>query len=370
MHPEYTIRNAQVGDSNGLADLAKKGFKGYPFEGVYHPPSLAEAISNGEIRIVAALKPDLQRIIGTAVLGIDGLMAEIKRVIVHPEFRQNGLAKEMTKNLAKEAKTREVHPYTDTRADQIGMQRASLGVGLKAITVEAGKHVVYEHEVEMPGPGKKQLGPARESMIHMTSLHADQKRLYEDLKQWSPKLKQDLCANIEKALHNPPDKKSHTVTHRLPSAKLVRENILKRLDQKRNGFQVLYDGQDVTIVQYGNAKITIIKPDASGFIETNKDTSKKEIEYVLSLSKSIGLQIVTSYENTADIKKAELLQLCGLAPAMIRPWQTEKDGEPEWQVGFRKTMNDYDKCLHYIRLDKDVRQQLEEFASTLKENIL
>lgn len=371
MHPEYGIRNAQVDDAMGLAELAKKGFKGYPFESVYHPPSLAEAISNGEIRIVAALKPDLQRIIGTAVLGIDGLMAEIKRVIVDPDFRKNGLAKEMTKSLEKEAKRREVHPYTDTRADQIGMQRASLGAGLKAITVEAGKHVVYEHEVEMPGPGKKQLGPARESMIHMTSLlHADQQRLYKELKQWPSKLKQDLCANIQKALHNPPDKKSHTVTRRLPSAKLVRENILKRLDQKRNGFQVLYDEQDVTIVQYGNAKVTIIKPDASGFIETNKDTSKEEIEYVLSLSKSIGLQIVTSYENTADIKKAELLQRCGLAPAMIRPWQTEKDVGPEWQVGFRKTMNDYDRCLHYIRLDKDVRQQLEEFASVLSENIL
>lgn len=371
MHPEYGIRSAQVGDVNGLADLARRGFKGYPFESVYDPPSLAKAIASGEIRIVAALKPDLQRIIGTAVLGIDGLMAEIKRVIVHPEFRQNGLAKEMTKNLAKEAKSREVHPYTDTRADQIGMQRASLGAGLKAITVEAGKHVVYEHEVEMPGPGKRQLGPARESMIHMTSLlHDDQQRLYKELKQWPSKLKQDLCANIEKALHNPPDKKSHTVTRRLPSAELVRENILKRLEHKRNGFQVLFDEQDVTIVQYGKVKITIIKPDASGFIETDKDTTKEELRYILSLSKSIGLQIVTSYENTVDVKKAELLQSCGLTPAMIRPWQTKKEGEPEWQVGFRKTMNDYDKCLHYIRLDKEVRSQLEEFALVLKENIL
>lgn len=370
MHPEYGVRNAQLNDARGLADLARRGFKGYPFESVYDPPSLAKAIGGGEIRIVAALKPELQRIIGTAVLGIDGLMAEIKRVIVDPDFRKNGLAKEMTNNLEKEAKSRGVHPYTDTRADQIGMQRASLGAGLKAITVEAGKHVVYEHEVEMPGPGKKQLGPARESMIHMTSLRADQQRLYKELKQWPSKLKYDLCANIEKALHNPPDKKSHTVTSRLPSAKLVRENILKRLDQKRNGFQVIYDEQDVTIVQYGNAKITIIKPDASGFVETNRDTTEEEIEYVLSLSKSIGLQIVTSYENTTDVKKAELLQSCGLTPAMIRPWQTEKEGEPEWQVGFRKTMNDYDRCLHYLRLDKDVRQQLEEFASTLKENIL
>jgi hypothetical protein len=367
---EYGIRNATIGDGQGLAQLAHRGFKGYPFESVYQPQSLVDAITQGEIRIVAALKPELQHIIGTAVLGIDGFMAEIKRVIVHPEYRNNHLASNMTKNLERVAKRKKVHPYTDTRADQLGMQKASLGAGLKAITIESGKHVVYDHEVDVPGPGKEQLGPARESMIHMTSLRADQSRLYDELKNWPLALREKLYTNIAKALHNPAEKNKSVVEYKLPSALKVRTTILNQLEEHRNGFEIIHDEQDITVVQHGNVKITIIKPDASGFIETNDHTTNEEIQYILGLSEAIGLQIITSYENVKDVKKAQLMDECGLTPAMIRPWQTTKKGKPIWQAGFRKTMNGYEDCLHSIRLDKKVREQLEEFATTLKDKIL
>ena len=361
MSIEYKIQNAQPKDATGLASLAQRGFKGYPFESVYDPISLAGNIAKGEIRIIALLQPDLQRIIGTAVLGVDGLMAEIKRVIVDPDYRKNGLAKDMTIHLAQEAEKRHAHPYTDTRADQIGMQRSSLGAGLKAVSIETGKHVVFDHR----DGDDKPVGPARESMVHMTSLEIPSESLYEGLRKWPPLLAEKLIENMEKAQHNPEEKNREVATTRLPSAQKVREKIYGMLSEAQNGFQVLYDEQDVTIISHGNIKMTIIKPDASGFLETNELTSKEDLEYVLRLSEAIGLQIVTGYENVHDGKRVLLMSEDSLIPAMVRPWQVSEKKAPEWQVGFRKTMNDYDQCLHHIRLDETVRRQLEEFVQSV-----
>ena len=232
--------------------------------------------------------------------------------------------------------------------------------------METGKHVVFYHEDSDHNP----LGPARESMIHMTSLKAKPESLYSGLKKWSPDVTKILIENMKRAYHEPKEKSKKISQKHLPSAQEVREQIHQRLDESKNDFSVLHDEQDVTVVQRGNIKMTIVKPDASGFIETNSDTTKEELDYILTLSESIGLKIVTSYENADDLEKVSLMNECGLTPSMIRPWQTQADGDPQWQVGFRKTMNEYNNCLHHIRIDHDVRQQLEDFAVGLEQNVL
>lgn len=363
---KYQIRNATIADAIPLAALANKGFKGYPFTSVYEPDSLAAHIANGEMRIVATLPPDHQRIIGTAVLGIDGYMAEIKRVIVDPEYRQNGMAKEMTQHLAQMAEELHVHPYTDTRADQIGMQRSSLAAGLKAISIEQGKHVVFDHE----DSSQIQIGPARESMIHMTSLRADENQLHAALKLLPHETINTLHQNMTLSLQEPLPKDTTVVSRLLPSAKEVRESVAHKLERHRSSFKLLHDEQDICVIQNGNIRMVIVKPDASGFAEIVPSATRDEIAWALNLANEVGLQVITTYQDITDINQIKKLVEVGLEPSMIRPWQTDVSSQPVWQMGLRKTMNGYAKSLHTIKLDPMVKEQLEAFAEQLKKDLL
>lgn len=334
MNKEIKIRPAVPEDANQLAQLAERGMPGYPFESVYDPASLENEIRAGSNRIVAVNYDQL--IVGTAVLG-DGHMAEIKRVLVDPDHRSKGLGHSLTSYLKQEALNRGVIPWADVRADQIGMQKAAYAydLRLKPSSVEAGKHVVYVH--------KNNSGPARESMVHMSSLKVPD--IASDLYAWNPSYTRLLVDNLGDSLinHEKDDYKSRLY---LPSASLVKQYIENNLDLNSIGYKKL--NPDVLEISNEGAQCLIISPDASGFVDGQDAES---IVALVDEGLSLGLQIVTTYLPMANVELINQLIGSGMTPSMVRPWQNSVYEEPRWEVGLRKTANEYGNSLHSINLD-------------------
>lgn len=135
---EYSLRAAQIEDSSQLAEIASVGLPGYPFEYIYNPQAIsAEILQGNDHRIVADSVGYI--LLGTAVLELGHPMSEIKRVVVSPEMRQNGIAYSMTQYLVDKALRSRLVPWSDVRADQVGMQRAALKSGLLPVSLEQGK---------------------------------------------------------------------------------------------------------------------------------------------------------------------------------------------------------------------------------------
>lgn len=338
----YSIRPATPNDASGLARLVTCGLPGYPFEDVYDPNKLSQNITAGEHRLVA-IGTDNQ-IIATGVLGLSSEpMAEVKRIVVAPDYRQNGLGKMLTETLIINCQNLGKIPYADVRAHQIGMQRAALNGGLIPYSLETGKHVVYNHYSDQG----IDLGSARETMVHMSQLQPDTQELISSLQNWPNTLRLKLKNNLQLAL-NPPAKDTTTAYQALPKARKVKDQINQKIQQVNPTPTKISD--DVDCLTVGKNQLIVIKPDASGFI-TTVDPNLKE---VLDISQQIGLQIVTCYSPVDDTS----LATAGLEPAMIRPWQPNSQTAPRWEVGWRKTMNNYNQCLHPIALDIQVRNSL------------
>ncbi len=346
----YHIRPAITGDAQNLVNLVTRGLPGYPFESVYDSTQVAKAIDQGEHRLVA-VGPQ-KNIIATAVLDISSQpMAEIKRVVVDPEYRHNGLAKAITANLVDDCQKLGKTPWADARADQVGMQKAAINGGLAATSVESGKHIVYQHD---------QLGPARESMVHLSGLHLDTQVLINQLSCWPNQLKTILQNNLKASL-NPPAKDINLAREVLPSATKLKESIGRRIDDL-NGLNVQILSPDIRLLSLKDSQMVIILPDASGFINI---ASNSDINDLTKISETIGLQIITYYCPVDDIQTSQYLRDAGLQPAMIRPWHNDEKSAPQWQVGWRKTMNHYQECLHPINLDQTTCTQITNLLHQL-----
>ncbi len=348
-NPNHQIRPALPNDAFQLAALAKIGIPGYPFESVYNPESVADAILNGEIRLVVDSR-DLG-ILATAVLGYsEEPMSEIKRVLVNPCARKNGFAKHLSAELFQIASDRQRIPWADVRGDQIGMQRAALYAGLIPISLETGKHVVYNHIY-----GNDDLGPGRETMVHMTSLNLTQNDLYSALTQWPKETVRTLAKNLAESL-NPAPKNCDSVRAYLTSAKEVKQRIALNLELIQLKHASITE--DIEQVSVENGEIIMIKPDASGFI-----TKPNQLARISKISSEIGLQIITAYCNADDLETVSDLINSDFSPAMIRPWKNTHSSPAKWQVGFRLTFNHYDESLHHIHLDPAVSDKIRDITS-------
>lgn len=340
MKPEIIVRKATSSDAEGLAELAKLNMPGYPFNSVYDPSALAVEISGGSNRIVAEDKSGMLH--GTAVLG-DEHMAEIKRVLVRRESRGRGIAHALTTHLKAEALSKGVVPWADVRADQVGMQRAAHSrelMSLEPIAVEMGKHIVYMHPD----------GPARENMVGMSGheLARSKRGLTDNLTPYS----KELARNMADAL-SPAPKDVGLVSRLLQSADLVKSQIMQNIETTRLPYTQLTS--DIIRISSDEASCIIITPDASGFV-SGKDPGA--ISSLVDAGINMGLQIVTCYVDTANTGLIMQLKERGMTPCMIRPWQETSSHTPVWQVGLRKTANDYDKSLHTVLLDEGVKEKL------------
>lgn len=351
----YHLRPAVAADAPRLADLVREGMPGYPFESVYDPGALARDISAGETRVVAEITPDLP-LLGTAVLGVNPAesMSEIKRVVVDPSARKNGVAKRLVEYLTHEAFQDDLIPWADVRSNQIGMQRSAAAVGMHAVSLEPGKHVVYRH----PEPDGD-LGPARETMIHMTSLDLPLGHLVHALSSWSNDLQSELIENLSASL-SPEPKDPQLALRLLPNAAQVKDRISTRLSH----LDVQEIGPDLTLVTAGAGQMLVISPDASGFI-----TQPRNLPELVHLADSGGLQLVTCYNPAADSAVASDLAAAGFTPAMIRPWQPDPASPPRWEVGWRRPANNYASCLHPINLDPAIAAQITGVISQLKSGL-
>lgn len=347
---QYQLRPAVAADAVALSQVAMMGIPGYPFESVYNPAAVAAQIGTSAEHRIVAEHPELG-VMATAVLGLADLMAEVKRVVVHPGIRRQGVARIMVNELVQSAIERGHIPWSDVRADQIGMQRAALAAGLIATSLEQGKHVVYSHST-IPF---SEEGAARETMIHMTSLRLNPWNLTDELQQWPAELVEKLVANMNRA-HRPREKQKRVVAKQLESAAAVKERITDRIERQIPSHISAEAGSDIEILQVDGAELVVIKPDASGFLTK---LPHGELYNLFALAESIGLQIVTHYspiENRGDIKR---LSQAGMEPAMVRPWKPHKDEQVRWEVGWRRTMNGYEDSLHTIQLDPAVREHLD-----------
>lgn len=356
---EIQIRKALPQDAEQLADLAQRSMPGYPFESIYNPAELRQEIVAGVNRIVAVRNTDNKAIVGTAVLG-DGHMAEIKRVLVDPIARKQGLGAGLTTALKNMATENGVIPWADVRADQIGMQKAAHRYypTLTPISVEMGKHIVYAHP--------NNTGPARESMVHMSGLSIadDKESLAKALKVWSPDLANLLVNNMLDSLITH-DKHYGLVREILPSVKHVKERIEHNIIS--NKIEHTKISPDLVLLSDKGASCVVITPDASGFIEGE---SAETIDNMIETAMGIGLQIVTCYLAITDRKTIYSLirSSSGLTtPAMIRPWQKSKNHQPEWQVGLRRTSEDYPHSLHSINLDPYVHASIMGYIEIVNE---
>ncbi|KKR72166.1 MAG: hypothetical protein UU16_C0045G0004 [Candidatus Woesebacteria bacterium GW2011_GWA2_40_7] len=351
----YTIRKARPEDAPQLTKLVRDAILGYPFESVYDPVQVAQAIIDGEYRLVAISEP-LGNIIATAVLGIsqETPMSEIKRVAVDTSTRKKGIARKLSQDLSIEAQNINSIPWADVRADQIGMQRAALPAGLRPISLEPGKHVVYSHQHAFVDQG-----PARETMVHMSNLQLDSDLLVQDLSRWQKEWLNLLVNNMEMSF-SPSNKDPKVVARHLSSALLTKEAITKRLNVDENETLTVINS-DVVLISSQGGQIVIIKPDASGFIETPNN-----IDRLIRISELAGLQIVTAYCDISDICTSTKLAQAGMQPAMIRPWKKTHSSVGSWQAGWRTTMNGYDYCLHQICLYPEIYVSLHELLNKIK----
>jgi len=355
---EKTFRRATINDAKALADLAANAFPGYPFTRIYDPEQVAQGISGGEYRIVAEM-PTLG-IVATAVLGLGSVMAEVKREIVAMEQRGNGIASDMTAKLVEDAKELDLICYTDARADQPGMQRAALKSGQKAYSLEPGKHVVYSHNEE-----SVEKGPARETMVHLSSLILDENDLFEQLQAWPHEIREYLLANLWQSFA-PEPKDPHIAASTLTNPERIAANIHDKL-ASLDKLNIVTPDQDIEIIFFDHSSLMIIKPDASGFITS---LTKNGLPTILTIGERAGLQVITYYGDVDDVDEATMLFHAGMKPVMIRPWKKDYLTQAGWQVGWQKTMNDYENCLHGIKLHPEVEDQLKKFYQRLESHII
>ena len=353
---ERLIRPAKPEDSLSLAELGTRGFPGYPFAEIYDAQQLRTMIEAGK-DIRQNLYSSDGSLIATGVLGTEGgPMAEIKRIVVDPYQRRNGHASAITQNLALEAQKQGYIPWSDVRADQPGMQKAALSAGLTAVSLESGKHVVYIHNG---------FGPARETMIHMTTLYLPEEQLWHNLKPWPEAVKNALVKNLINSF-SPSEKDVQKSRLLLPDAAEVSKRVATAVsDQDLRNVNIIDANHDLLVINYSGAQMIIIKPDASGFITRYQS---HEIAALVGLARKAGLQVVTCYEDIFAADKSRMLYQAGLTPSMVRPWQ-KKGGQLKWQIGWRQTMNGFDQCLHNLNLDDQVNRQLLGFTDQLKNNL-
>jgi hypothetical protein len=352
---EYYITHAKKTDAQALAALANQAILGYPFESIYDPEQLMLAIEQGEYRVVA--KHLHLGLVGTAILAINNsLMAEIARVAVLPQFRQNGAARSLTTSLAEIARLGGLHPFADVRADQIGMQRSAQAAGLTAYSIEPGKHVVYSHQ----GQDLEELGPARESMVHMSSLNIGLDSLQASLDELSTYTRQQLAHNMHSALTPLPKNTAQTSTI-LPSAKEVKSKIGDRL-RIITPLNSEEDYPDIYSISTGNSSLVIILPDTSAFLTNPSPDSILEMQ---SLATHLGLQVLTTYVPTSNTHLIDALVAQNMHPVMVRPWQENSQQVPCWQIGLQHRMNGFEDCQHLIHLDQQVEKSILQIISVV-----
>ncbi len=363
---EIRIRPAQITDARTLAKIGADNFPGYPFRSIFEPASLARGMIAMNSAI-GAITPDYRvviednlGIVGTAVLGSpDDKMVEIKRVLVDQRGRNNGYARNMTIHLAELARNRMFYPYADVRADQRGMQKAACAAGLSPFSLEPAKHVVYSHVQD-----GAELGPARETMIHMSSLEPDERGLYNQINtSWPEAVKKLLVANMQKSFS--PRAKNLDISRRiLTSAEDTKLKIDNGIKETGAAAMSMILNDDMVVISDGHTQLLVIKPDASGFLLNAPSDSLPQL---LTLAHQIGLQVVTYYGDVAHTDVSLLIN-SGMEPVMIRPWKLAR--RPTiWQAGWQKTMNGYDQCIHTIDLESQVYQQLQGFINDLSANL-
>ncbi len=354
MYPEQKIiiRKAETKDADLLSQLARAGFPGYPFLGVYQPEIIRQQIQNGEQRYVLETEMGL---VATAVLGGSQQMREICRVVVSPQYRGNGVGKAITKSLYDEATINGWSPWADVRAVQPAMQRSALSAGMYPVSVESGKHVVYDHRDQNDHP----TSPARESMIHFTSLIADPSQLRRQLNLWPLSLKQVLLTNIKSALNlSQPDRGlAHLL---LPDAQSVKSKIHSELQKMSLATDITRDS-DIEVIDLSGNKVLIIKPDASAFILENNHPGSVDLNTLAEL----GIQVVTAYCDAGQIDTINSLARLKMEPAMLRPWRNEIGSATVWQVGCRRFLNQGHQLIEPVNIDPQIRSQLEQFFTYL-----
>lgn len=355
----HKIRRAEPSDADGLVALVKNGMPGYPFEAVYDLDAVAKTlVLSSDYRAVSV--DEHGQIIGTAVLGNAGeYMQEIKRVVVDPRLRRNGVASELTMHLAKVARTSQVAPWMDARADQPGMQKAGLRAGLSALSLEMGKHCVYFHLNE----SGIQIGPGRETMVHITSLTPDLSDLAAGLFAWPLDLVEELVANLEGAF-SPALKKIEVVGEKIPSAAAVKERIESELiNLARSGVKVSgLSNPDLSMVTLGSLATLVVKPDSSGFLLGGLSA---DLPLMIQLGHSVGLQVITTYVDVTETSLIELLRRSKMKPTMVRLNQKTAEDKVVWQVGWRSTANGFDDCLHTVNLDDEVKAQVKNLIDKI-----
>lgn len=351
-----SIRKATVEDSQNLAVLASKAFIGYPFEYVFSEAGNKEAILKGEQRWV--ILDENKQITGCAVIGLnDTKMAEIMRVMIDPTLRKNGAATYLTKRLSLEAIKEGKYAWADVRGDQIGMQRAGMGTGMKAISLEQGKHVVYSHR-DLEG---KELGPARETMIHMTTLPVNELELKNEIVRLSPTIREQLTKNLKASL-SPALKDPSLCESKLPSAKTTKEHVLANINHSSENITSIHSiNDDIRKIETSGINTIVVLPDASAFILNSGHLSE-----TVDLLAKVGIQVATYYCDLNDEAMQKKAVDAGLEAASIRPWVNEKSGQIVWQIAWRKTSNDYKDCLHTISLDPLVERQIMKIINIIE----
>lgn len=351
----YEIGPAQIDDGEEIGNVVQLAIPGYPFESASRPYDIVQDILRGnDYRVVA--RTEDRKIQGTAVLGT-GHCCEVKRVAVHPAFRQNGLASAMAQNLAARARAEGRQPWADVRGDQIGMQRAALKAGMYPVGQELAKHVVYKHPL-----GEIDLGAARETMIHMSSLMLSDTILCEQLAMWPNSLIRQLVENIQMGL-NPKPKDQGIVSEILPSPQIVRQRVSEQTSKQSAVDKRTQVDEDIEILDIGMTKLLVVKPDASAFLLT---ISSENLGAALKMAGAMGLQVVTYYLDAGALNNQELLADSGMQPSGIRVWQEMQDSEPTYQIAWRKTMNHFDSCLHSVNIDPPVLNVLSRRLDLIK----
>jgi len=350
------IRKAQVQDSRNLASLANKAFKGYPFEYVFSEDGTKEAIARGEQRWV--ILNENNQITGCAVLGLtDSRMAEVMRVMIDPSLRKNGAATYLTKRLSLEAINEGKYAWADVRGDQIGMQRAGMGASMKAISLEQGKHVVYNHK-DSEG---RELGPARETMVHMTTLPVNELDLKNEIVKLPYIIREQLAKNLKSSL-NPTLKDQSLSAAKLPNAKTTKERVLNSINYYSEKIgSIVSINNDIKKIETAGINTIVVLPDASAFI-----LNGGHLDETVNLLTAVGIQVATYYCDLNDEKMRQKAIDAGMEAASIRPWVNEKTGQIVWQIAWRKTANDYKDCLHTISLDPIVERQIMKIINIVE----
>jgi hypothetical protein len=345
----YPLRRAVPSDSKELAALARRSFQGYPFEGIYDPEKVRSGLEEGEYRLVAENRHG--DLVGTAVLGIEpgNPMCEIKKVMVDIDYRVFGIGNLLVKTLVGDAYKNSCFPWLDARANTKGIQLASLNAGLTPICFEPGKHIVYSHlgciwhkngDFEDVDHGAE-----REAMVHFTGLplniKKDLRTISKYILKWPSYLRDELSDNLLNwSIPALPSETDYQISRALlPGPKQTAKKIEDFIINESN-IEVKCVNDDVLRIEYNDGIMAVIKPDASAFIHNNptKET--------LDLCKRIGLQAATYYEDISKTNQMQYLSDIGMDPIMLRPWKESKSKPVKWQVGWRKNMNGYEKCLH------------------------